>query len=222
MAWIGCNEETPPESHVGVKRVESISASLNAHTYGRAMIAWIHFALGARVRNSPCVQSVCCEKEDFQNHTCFRLARSVVLHPFSVLLKGVCFLASKCAFAAQDVARFMFILCAVIPSLVCMFVVMGVTIHIPRILCTYCCRIVMRLCWYHVRQPQKQRLVVCSDQKRSCSGTCCLACKLAVWISGGTFQGSGVVSCCTCGHRVVLGGNNEHERVLFDVKETCT
>ncbi len=111
--------------------------------------------------------------------------------------------------AAEDVARFAFILFGVIPWLACMFVVLGITFHIPRIFLTYACRPAVWFCWRHVSACKRRGRSVLSGRRKTdtnscCLGSCCSVCWLAVWMSGGTFYGSGVVACCTCGRRVKL------------------
>ena len=147
----------------------------------------IHLVLAARPKKCA---SVLVAEHDKLRPVHSRLREALCL-PFEAGLQ----LVARFAGAVEDVARFAFILFGVIPALACAFVILGVTFHIPRILATYACRAVVAFCWRHVRQRR-------FGSKRACAGSCCLVCRLTVWMSGGTFPGSGVVACCACGQRV--------------------
>lgn len=172
------------------------------------MIEIIHFVLGARPRKDRLVLLSFDDDDYGDDKRPVVVTRSPFPLPFlkplfrvfEAIAQGMVGTMMWCTGAVEDVARFVFILFGVIPWLACMFVVLGVTFHIPRIFLTYACRPIMRFCWRHVSTCRKSPVA----SSKCCSGGCCSVCWLAVWMSGGTFPGSGVVACCSCGGRVRL------------------
>lgn len=170
------------------------------------MIEWIHLVLGARcVRPRKDKLVVVVVSPGTRMH---RWIETLFLQPLGCLIRA-------CACAVEDVARFVFILFGVIPSLACIFIVLGITFHIPRIAATYACRPLVWFCWRHVCGKQSRGVGKeehsdihgsgdTTTTSRFCSGSCCSVCWLAVRISGGTFPGSGIVACCKCAKRVKL------------------
>ena len=132
------------------------------------MIASIHSVLGARQRKDRVI--LISDSSDFDSDFCNSSSsgggggsKSVAApRSFVFLLLQQLFIVFQTIFqtmldctvwflgAVEDVARFVFILFGVIPWLTCMFVVLSVTFHIPRIFLTYACRPVMWFCWKHV------------------------------------------------------------------------